>query len=474
MNILDFIESQELTPGSFEGDTWEAMKAVLSGAFGLPMDKERLTLFKELSGGREAPQKRVRELWVVAGRRSAKSNTSAATACYLATIGATLEGLTDKLKPGERGVISLVAVDRDQARVLFNYITGIFEAGPVLSGMVQKKTTETIDLNNRVSIEVATNSFKAVRGRTLLASILDECAFYRDENSATPDVELYRAIVPGLATTGGLLIGISSPYAKKGLLYSKWKRHFGKPGDVLVIQGSTLQFNPTIDPAVIQEAIEDDPAGAKSEWLGQFRDDVSDFLTREVVEDAARTGPLELPPVQGVNYVGFSDPAGGGKDEFTMSIGHLEDGLAVVDVVRGMKGTPAAIVEEYAALFKEYGISRITSDRYAGSWPADEFQKHGIKCEQSAKPKSQLYLDALSRFNSGQVQLPPCSKTITQLCTLERRTSRSGRDSIDHAPGQHDDRANAVAGLLDSMASDNGPKVGVFRRRRGLRFGVNY
>ena len=31
---------------------------------------------------------------------------------------------------------------------------------------------------------------------------------------------------------------------------------------------------------------------------------------------------------------------------------------------------------------------------------------------------------------------------------LERRTSRGGRDSIDHAPGAHDDLPNAVAGVL--------------------------
>ena len=35
---------------------------------------------------------------------------------------------------------------------------------------------------------------------------------------------------------------------------------------------------------------------------------------------------------------------------------------------------------------------------------------------------------------------------LAQLCGLERRTARGGRDSIDHAPGGHDDLANAVAG----------------------------
>jgi hypothetical protein len=30
---------------------------------------------------------------------------------------------------------------------------------------------------------------------------------------------------------------------------------------------------------------------------------------------------------------------------------------------------------------------------------------------------------------------------------LERRTARGGRDTIDHAPGGHDDLANVVAGV---------------------------
>ncbi|GEK72947.1 MULTISPECIES: hypothetical protein [Halomonas] len=449
MNIVDFIEHDALTPGSFEGDTWEPWKAILSGAFGLPMDDERLALFKELSGDREAPTERVRELFVIAGRRSAKSNTAAAVAVYLATVGAEIDGLLDKLKPGERGVVQLVAVDRDQAKVLLGYIHGMFDASPSLNAMVTKRNAESIDLDNRVSIQVATNSFKSVRGRTAIAVLMDECAFFKDEHSASPDIELYRALVPALATTGGLLIGISSPYAKKGLLHQKWRKHYGQNSDILVIQGATTQFNPTIDRRVIDDAIEEDPEGAKSEWLGQFRDDISGFIQREVVERAMRTDPLEYGHVKGVKYFGFADPAGGGKDEFTMAIGHVEDETTVIDVVRGQRGTPAQIVAEYAELFKAYGVRKIVSDRFAGTWPADEFKKHGIECEQSASPKSQLYADALSRFNSGQVELPPDDKLVTQLCNLERRTSRGGRDSIDHPAGQHDDRANAVCGLLD-------------------------
>ena len=80
--------------------------------------------------------------------------------------------------------------------------------------------------------------------------------------------------------------------------------------------------------------------------------------------------------------------------------------------------------------------------------------RHGITVKQSAKPKSDLYGNALAAFNSGRVEIPPDDRLVTQLVTLERRTARGGRDSIDHPPSGHDDRANAVAGLVAMNSKD--------------------
>jgi len=44
--------------------------------------------------------------------------------------------------------------------------------------------------------------------------------------------------------------------------------------------------------------------------------------------------------------------------------------------------------------------------------------------------------------------LPDNEQLTRELVGLERRTARGGRDSIDHAPGSHDDLANAVAGAI--------------------------
>jgi hypothetical protein len=90
--------------------------------------------------------------------------------------------------------------------------------------------------------------------------IADEIAYWRDETSASPDVEVVRAVMPSLLRTNGSLVAISTPYRKLGLLYQKWRDNFGvSSDDVLVIQGGTAQFNPTISAADIAKASADDP-----------------------------------------------------------------------------------------------------------------------------------------------------------------------------------------------------------------------
>lgn len=451
MNILDFMQTPDFMGDTFIGESWEPWRAVLSGAFALPMDDDRLATFKHLAGDREPPEQRVRELWVIAGRRSAKTHNAAAVAVYLATIGAAMEGLADKLSTGERGVVALMAVDRQQAKVALGYIRGIIEASPVLSRMVERDTADGIELNNRVSIEVHTSNYRAVRGRTLLALLIDEACYLRSDTHSSPDTELYRAATPGLATTGGLLVGISSPYARKGLMYQKFAKHYGKDSDILVAKGGTLDFNPTMDRRVIDDALEDDAEGAQAEWLGEWRSDIAAFIDRQQVERLTRSEPLELPFEKSQRYFAAIDPAGGGKDEYCLGIGHTEHDVVVVDVIRAMKGKPAEITAEYAKLMKEYGIRDATSDRYGGTWPKDEFQKHGIRLQYADKNRTEIYQHSLGQINSGRVEFPPDPVMLNQFASLERRTTRSGRDIIDHPINAHDDRAN-VAALLTVCA----------------------
>jgi hypothetical protein len=146
----------------------------------------------------------------------------------------------------------------------------------------------------------------------------------------------------------------------------------------------------------------------------------------------------------------------------TIAIGHRDkDGRAIIDALRERRPpfAPESTVYEFAQLMKSYGISTVIGDRYGGEWPRERFRVNGINYEVADKPKSDFYRNLLPFLNSGRVELLDHPRLVSQLCGLERPTSRSGKDSIDHAPGGHDDVANSVAGVTWRAIGGPGPIV---------------
>jgi hypothetical protein len=353
--------------------------------------------------------------------------------------------------------VLVLAASQAQAQVVFRYALGFLEASPVLRQEIASTTTQEVRLRSGIIIAVHANSYRTVRGKTLLTCIFDEVAFWRDETTATPDIESYRAVLPSLARTGGMLVGISTGYRKTGLLYQKHRQHYGQNDDrVLVVQGSALDFNPTLDVAVIAAASAADPEAAIAEWEGGFRCDLATFLDDRAIEDCIdHRRPLELPPRRDVCYRAFTDPSGGRTDHFTLAIGHKEnDNRMVVDVLRGVvPSDPYGTVHEYAALLREYSVGTVTGDNYAAAWVETAFRNAGVLYHRSELPKSALYLTTLPLFMRGAVAMPEHNTLIRELKLLERRVSRVGKDIVDHARHGTDDFANAVCGVLHGLSS---------------------
>jgi hypothetical protein len=314
-------------------------------------------------------------------------------------------------------------------------------------------------------IEVATASFRTSRGYSFAAVLADEVAFWRsDESSANPDIEIMRALRPGMASIpGSILMLASSPYAKRGELYAAYRRHFGKDNArVLVWKADTATMNPKIDPAIIAEAYDSDPEAARAEYGAEFRDDLADYITREAVDAVVCWGRSELPPEPGVTYAAFCDPSGSVNDAMTLAVAHLRDGaICVLDAILEVRPPfdPEVAVSACTAVLRRFGVTRVIGDRYAGLWPAARFAEHGIAFEQSARPKSDLYCDLLPLLNAKRVELLDNHRLAAQLVGLERRTSRQGKDSIDHSPGGHDDLVNAVGGVLVGLDLDRRPAL---------------
>jgi hypothetical protein len=92
--------------------------------------------------------------------------------------------------------------------------------------------------------------------------------------------------------------------------------------------------------------------------------------------------------------------------------------------------SPEAVAEEFADLVKKYRCTKVFGDRYGGEWPREQFRKHGVNYEPAQNSKSEIYVDLLPLINSGAADLLDHDRLVTQLMSLERRTSRGGRDSI--------------------------------------------
>jgi hypothetical protein len=426
--------------------SWQVWRVVLKAGFGLALNEEEVRTFAAVAGNRTPPAARVRELWAVVGRRGGKSRMAAAIAVYFAAF------VKHRLAAGERGMVLVLAASEAQARTVFEYVRGFLDASAVLRNEVASQTRHEITLHNGIVIAVHANSFRTVRGRTLVACVMDECAFWRDETSATPDIEVYRAVLPALATTNGMLVAISTPYRRLGLLHQKHRDFYGQTSDnVLVVQGASKLFNPSLADAVIAAQRDADPTAATAEWDAQFRDDLVTFLDDAAIDAAVEHGrPAELPPRKGLVYFAFTDMSGGGHDASTLCICHREGDRVIADVMRGRRGhhDPAAVAADYAALAKDYRCRAITGDNYAKEWVAGAYRSAGLDYRRSPKTRSELYLEGQVLFARGLISIPDHAQLVRELRLLERRTARSGKDTVDHGTGGSDDFANALFGAM--------------------------
>jgi len=445
LNIIGAMNDPALFQPWFKGSSWNNWKVFLKALFCLPMTAKDKKVFTQFTG-REKPPKKIREAWLPVGRRGGKSLIAALVAVYLACF----RDYSKHLAPGEVGTVMVLAADRKQARVCMRYIEGFIDSIPMLKRLEVSRTKESIELSTRVVLEVHTTSFRTVRGYRLVAALGDEVAFWRSDEAANPDTEILNALRPGLATTpDSLLLCLSSPYARRGELWKAYNRYYGKDEDVLVWQASSMEMNSTIPESVINRAMEEDEAAARAEWFAEFRKDVEAFVTQEAVQEVVRER-TELQPIEKMRYWAFVDPSGGSQDSMTLAIAHNEKGTAILDAVRERVPpfSPKAVVKEFCELLRRYRITQVTGDRYGGEWPREVFRDNGIQYKTSDKTKSDLYIGLLPLVNSQQCELLNHKKLISQLCNLERKTSRSGKDSVDHGPGGRDDVANAVAGAL--------------------------
>jgi hypothetical protein len=197
------LEDENLLGSCLGGESWHAWRSILLAAMGEPLKPDELETFTRFTGGRKvAPDCRADEMWFCVGRRGGKSRAMATLAIYLAG----LCDHSDTLVRGERGLVLLIALDIRQAKVLLEYAQGTLESSPMLKQLIADRKRDELTLTTGITLEVRSASFRRIRGATCVAVLVDECAFWKSEDSANPDIEILNAARPALATREVLLL----------------------------------------------------------------------------------------------------------------------------------------------------------------------------------------------------------------------------------------------------------------------------
>ncbi len=445
---------RDLTP-------WGAWCVLLKATYGLPLRSDEQEVFRRHTGQTTyaPPSGGWREAVAIVGRQSGKTEIASKIAAFEAV-------RASAASDGTELYAVLVAQDQRSAlRTLLSRAKAPFTQVPALQQTVAKSITSSITLKNNVTLAAYPCRPEAVRGLRASVVVLDELAYYRSSEGFPLDTEMLRSVRPCLATTGGKLIILSSPYAQAGALWDLHRKHYGRDdATTLIWQGSAPQMNPLLPDDYLQQMERDDPEGFRSEVLGEFRSGVSTFLDPDAITACVASGIRERLPVVGVDYTAFCDPSGGRHDRFAVAIGHADGEDDVLDVVRAWSPPfdPSSVITEAADLLKRYHVTQVTGDRYAAEFVTEQFRHHDVTYTASSRDRSALYLELLPLINARRVVLLDLPDLLAELRGLQRRRGPGGRDRVDHVPGSKDDAANAVAGVLTAVAEPSRPLTFTF------------
>jgi hypothetical protein len=316
------------------GPSWDRWRTMLMAVMGEALTDAERSIFAQFTGRDREPGERIEEAAFIIGRRGGKDRAMSVLVTYLAACC----DYRDVLSRGERGLVLCLSADLRQARITVDHVAANFEQSPILAQLVTSRTADTIELSNKITVEVRGASFRRLRGITAVAIIGSEIAFwFDDETSSNPADEILAAVRPALSTTGGPLLLISTCYRKSGTLWELFDKHYGPKGSpsILVAKGTTRDFNPLFPQKTIDAALERDAAVNAAEYLSEWRSDLEAFVSREVVRSCVDAGVYERLPITNTSYDAFIDPAGGsGTDSMTLAISHKDDNTIVLDCLR--------------------------------------------------------------------------------------------------------------------------------------------
>ena len=455
------------------GDSWAAWVTVARLLDGSELSDEDLRIIRERTGG-DPPEGTIKEFWAVVGRRGGKSQF-----CGVVAVQRACRSYPRVTAPE----VAVIARTLQQGRVVADYARSAAEQlgvlGPGGSRLV-------VPIKDGATIRVQPNT-SSVRGPTVVAAVLDEVAHYHTgADAAWSDSDLLTALTPALATVRRpLLMGISSPWRRKGVLAERWKawQAGDRPDGRIVWHGPTRTMNPTITAARIEAEIKANPSLA-SEFSADFFADGGAWLPPHILADdvvaAMQPNPIRL-RVNKKRLHAYADAAGGGgEDSFALAVaeelvverevdwtaGYFEEKTEhrrarLVEVLEiPPPFDPEAAVSRCVEVMRRYGLETVHGDNFGAGLQKAVWRRAGVQYTVGDRTASEIYNEVLPALLSGRVDLVNDPVLIEQLRELIEIAGRDPPPKIDHPPGGHDDVSNAACGALERALRGPGVQIG--------------
>ena len=419
-----------------------------------------------------------RELVLVSGIRTAKSLLASAIAIW-----ASQTCNIDHLRAGEIPRFSIVSLNKDLANVVLNHLMGSILASESLMHMVydQKAAKKWMENGRPGSdfvmlkhpsgkpVQIMVVSGKRAGGslvaRWSAGVVFDEASRMVGASEGVVNLDDSRAAVLGRLLPGAQIISIGSPWAPMGPVYQACQDSYGKPTrERVFIKAPGPLLNPYWwTPERCERLRAADPTAHRTDVLAEFAD-VEESLLSAFIDSSTREEPMELPYVEGAEYICALDPATRGN-AWTMVISTREGSKKRVAMCKQWQGSsieplrPREVLQDIAECCEKYRITWAYTDQFAADALKDLAEDMGLElvCEEwTRENKVNLFLELRAEMQQGLIEIPPDHLLIKDLRLVKRRVTQTGVAIVFPQTGdkRHCDYAPALAKSISRWLKD--------------------
>jgi hypothetical protein len=411
---------------------------------------EERELAIQMFGGIEHVTKDARKYIVLRlGRGSGKTTLCSAFAVYTAVTAEIKAG------PGDVPYVIVVAPDKPTAQLSIRMAREMVRSQPALERLVVSDTTELIQLRRpdgrsvRIEAFAATRGGSAMRGRTILAFLMDEAEFFTSNDSqggggrdyAVNDRDIFRALKPRLVPAGkGMLI--STPWPVETLMGEMFDENYGKCLTAVAIKAPTILVRGD-DPDVrqmVEDELAKDPENARRELFcevdgltgGEFFD--RGALVASITD--ADHWPIPhnpfLPVAVGCD-LGFT------RDSSAIAVVQFDGKKYITVYLEEMKPKPGkplkpgTVVRRFAEVCRLYKANGVIADAHYRATLHEHLEDSGLSIWDAPNNPSEAFVRTRTVLHEGKVTIPRVDigkRMLQQAKLVASRASPGGKLTI--------------------------------------------